>query len=50
MSWIVAPAPSLSGYSLGFKGLANTDGALWATGSETPLSGVLSQTATATYP
>jgi hypothetical protein len=49
-SWTVAPAPSLSGYSLGFKGLASTGGALWATGSETPLSGVLSQTATATYP
>jgi hypothetical protein len=48
-SWTIAPAPSLSGYLLGFRGLANTGGALWATGSETPLSGVLSQIATATY-
>jgi hypothetical protein len=49
-SWTVEPAPSLSGYSLGFNGLAITGGVLWATGGETPVSGVLSQTATASYP
>jgi hypothetical protein len=48
-SWTVEPAPSLSGYSLGFDGLANVAGVLWAVGGETPDSGVLSQTATASY-
>jgi hypothetical protein len=42
-SWTVEPSPSLSG-------LADIDGALWAVGNKTPLSGVLQQTATATYP
>jgi hypothetical protein len=48
-SWTVGPAPSLSGYSLGFDGLANISGTLWAVGNETPLSGALQQTATASY-
>jgi hypothetical protein len=48
-SWTVEPSPSLSGYSLGFVGMASIGGVLWAVGSETPLTGALQQTATASY-
>jgi hypothetical protein len=48
-SWTIEPAPSLSGYSLGFNGMANVSGVLWAVGYEATLSGGLDQTATASY-
>jgi hypothetical protein len=49
-SWTIEPSPSLSGYALGFDGMANVDGALWAVGNKTPLPEGLNQTATATLP
>jgi hypothetical protein len=50
-SWSLAPAPSLSGYDLGYSGLASTGGVLWATGTEFNFAdGILNQTSTAEYP
>jgi hypothetical protein len=48
-SWTIEPAPGLSGYALGFDGLANVSGVLWAVGNEEPLPQGLNQTATASY-
>ena len=50
-SWSIGPAPSLSGYDLGYSGLASTGGVLWAAGTEFNFpDGILNQTSTAEYP
>jgi hypothetical protein len=50
-SWSIGPAPSLSGYDLGYSGLASTGGVLWATGTEFNFpDGILNQTSSAEYP
>jgi hypothetical protein len=50
-SWSIGPAPSLSGYDLGYSGLASTGGVLWATGTEFNFAdNILNQTSSAEYP